>query len=111
MRIRQKTFGRIVVPKAHQIKTVRKLIELLDPFEFVYLGGDVITYLGDEDGMAMYPVADGIPVVYLGKFEIDKEQLALACLLAGVPVAIIDGLKQDERIPIPEISLSGLPGR
>ena len=64
-----KTHGRIFVSKQEDVEVVKKMIEKVDDFEFEYMPDNVVAVFGEDDEL-----------VYLGKFEIDINALARACM-------------------------------
>lgn len=79
-RLTRKTWGRIFVAKSEDVDIVKATIKEVDEFEWEYMPEDVIAVVdGDES------------LVYLGKFEIDANELARACMKKGVWIWVVDG--------------------
>lgn len=76
----RKSWGRIFVTQESDVQRVRDIIQVLDQFEFEYLGKDLVAVYSTD-----------CPLVYTHKFEMDKNALAQACLERGICVWMIDG--------------------
>lgn len=69
--------------KQEDVEVVKKMIEKVDDFEFEYMPDNVVAVFGEDDEL-----------VYLGKFEIDINALARACMEVGVWIWYVDGVRE-----------------
>ena len=75
----------------HDEKDVAPVFEILkaiDPEE-------VANYMPDN---LIAPIGTAGAVIYLHKFEMDKNEIQRRCLIAGIPVWLLDNCKEGEAI-------------
>lgn len=76
----EKGYGRIYVKDSELIPLVEGIISKMDEYEFkYYYPSDLVATVDD------YP-----NVVYLGKFDLDLNELKSRCLNSGVKIVIFD---------------------
>ena len=84
----RKTYGRIVVHDEKDVVPVFEILKAIDPEE-------VANYMPDN---LIAPIGTAVSVIYLHKFEMDKNEIQRRCLIAGIPVWLLDNCKEGEAI-------------
>jgi hypothetical protein len=81
----RKTYGRIFVQTQEDVERVLRIMKEIDAYEFEhYLPEKLVT-----------PFSTDASLIYLHKFEMDKNAICFKCWSESIPVWIVDG--QQER--------------
>lgn len=85
----RKTYGRIFVPGVTEVGIVMATIAEVDAFEAKYMPSDLVS---------VYQPGEPNQLVYLHKFEICKLELTRACLVKGIWIWCVDGMREGETV-------------
>jgi hypothetical protein len=77
----RKTYGRIFVPTEEHVARVLEIMKAIDENEFtVYMPEKLVVAFSPEESL-----------IFLHKFEMDKNAILFKCWSEGIPVWIVDG--------------------